>query len=67
MPIFIVQGRYTREAMQGMIARPDDRAAAVSKLMEAVGGRLLSYYVTFGASDFHTVADVPDERAMLTA
>lgn len=67
MPTFIIHGRYSREAMQGMVARPEDRSAAVAALMESVGGRLLAYYVTFGESDFHVTVEAPDERAMLAA
>ncbi|MDB5377714.1 MAG: hypothetical protein JWR00_2160 [Rubritepida sp.] len=66
MPFFIIQGNYSHEAMQGMVAKPEDRAGPVAKLMESVGGRLLSYYITFGASDFHVTVEAPDERAMLS-
>jgi uncharacterized protein with GYD domain len=52
MPIFITQGRYTREAVKGMIIKPEDRADAVSRLFAKGGGRLLSYYVIFGDYDF---------------
>jgi uncharacterized protein with GYD domain len=65
MPTFIIQGRYSREAMRGMVAKPEDRGPAVAKLMESAGGRLISYYMTFGESDFHVVVEAPDERAML--
>jgi uncharacterized protein with GYD domain len=67
MPTFIIQGRYSHEAMRGMVAKPEDRAGAVAKLMESVGGRLLAYYLTFGDSDFHVTVEAPDERAMLAA
>ena len=30
MPIFISQGRFTQDALKGMIAKPEDRAQAVS-------------------------------------
>ena len=29
MPIFITQGRYTRDAIKGMVVSPEDRADAV--------------------------------------
>jgi len=32
MPIYITQGRYTRDAIKGMIIKPEDRADAVSRL-----------------------------------
>jgi len=67
MPIFIIQGRYSHHAIEGMVARSEDRAPALAKLMESVVGRLLAYYVTFGDSDFHVTVEAPDERAMLAA
>jgi len=30
MPIFISQGRYSHDAIKGMIANPEDRAEAAS-------------------------------------
>ena len=44
MPTYISQGRYSREAIQGMIKSPEDRTEAVSKLAQSVGGKLLWYY-----------------------
>ena len=64
MPIFITQGRYTREAIKGMITKPEDRADAVSRLLSKAGGRLLNYYVTFGEYDFLLIADAPSETQM---
>jgi uncharacterized protein with GYD domain len=64
MPIFITQGRYTREAIKGMLTRPEDRADAVAKLFAKGGGRLLNYYVTFGKYDFLLIAEAPSETQM---
>ena len=41
MPTYITQGRYTREAIKGMIVRPEDRAAEVARLLGKGGGRLI--------------------------
>jgi hypothetical protein len=30
MPVFITQGRYTREAIKGMVVKPEDRSDAVA-------------------------------------
>ncbi len=43
--------------------RPSDRAAAVGKLCEAVGGRLESYYWMLGQHDGLVIADLPDSAA----
>jgi uncharacterized protein with GYD domain len=65
MPLYITQGRYTRDAIKGMIVRPEDRADAVSRAMSRVGGRLIGHYVTFGDYDFLTICEAPDETHMM--
>jgi len=67
MPIYITQGRYTRDAIKGMIVKPEDRAEAVSRLLSRVGGRLIGYYVTFGEYDFLTIAEAPGETQIAAA
>jgi uncharacterized protein with GYD domain len=64
MPIFITQGRYTREAIRGMVVKPEDRAEAVSRLLAKAGGRLIGYYLTFGEYDFLVIAEAPGETQM---
>jgi uncharacterized protein with GYD domain len=64
MPIFITQGRYTRDAIKGMIVKPEDRAEALSRHVARAGGRVLSYYMTFGEYDFLTVIEAPGETQM---
>ena len=66
MTTYIVQGRYSTEAIKGMMAKPEDRTAAVAKLFGAAGGKLISYYLTFGEYDFLCVAEAPSEQAALT-
>lgn len=64
MPTFITQGRYTREALKGMVVSPEDRADAVARLLAKVGGRLIGYYLTFGEYDFMVIAQAPGETQM---
>jgi uncharacterized protein with GYD domain len=64
MPIYITQGRYTREAIKGMIVKPEDRADAISRLLSKAGGRLINYYLTFGEFDFLVIAEAPSETQM---
>lgn len=67
MPIFITQGRFTRDAVKGMMMKPEDRAEAVSRLVSKAGGRLIGYYLTFGEYDFLTIAEAPGETQMAAA
>ena len=61
MPIYITQGRYTRDAIKGMIVQPEDRADAVSRLVSKAGGRLIGYYLTFGDTDFMAIVELPSD------
>ena len=38
MAIFITQARFSHEAVKNIVARPEDRFAAVEKLVSAAGG-----------------------------
>jgi uncharacterized protein with GYD domain len=67
MPIYITHGRYTRDAMKAMAAKPEDRAEAVSRIMAKAGGRLIGYYMTFGAYDFLSICEAPGEIQMAAA
>ena len=63
MPIFITQGRFTREYIKGGLAKPEDRHAAISRLCEQAGGKLLNLYFTLGQHDFMVISDIPNAQA----
>ena len=63
MAIFITQGRFTREYIKGGLAKPEDRQAAISRLCEQVGGKLLNLYFTLGQHDFIVISEMPDAQA----
>jgi uncharacterized protein with GYD domain len=63
MPLFITQGRFTHEYMRGGLAKPEDRHAVISGLIEQAGGKLVSLYITLGQYDFLVVSDMPDAKA----
>jgi uncharacterized protein with GYD domain len=67
MPIFITQGRYTREAIAGMVQKPEDRARESKKLVEAAGGKHIASYFTFGEFDFIDIFEAPDPTAIASA
>ena len=61
MPVFITQGRFTQDAMKGMLTKPEDRAEPVRQLLEKSRCKLLGYYMTFGEYDFLIVSEGPDD------
>jgi uncharacterized protein with GYD domain len=66
MSIYVLRGRYSSEALKGMIASPEDREAAIAKIVEKAGGKLLSYYVTFGDDDWLVIIDCPNNEVALS-
>lgn len=67
MPIFITQGRYTQQAIKGLVSKPEDRSEEVRQLFDRAGCRLLSFYITFGEYDFLIICEAPDASAILSA
>src|SRR5262249_16525381 len=67
MPIYISRGRFTSDAVKGMVAKPENREEAVAKLFESVGGRLIGWYLTFGPRDWLVIGEFPDNKAAASA
>ena len=63
MPIYISRGRFTSDAVKGMLAKPENREEAVANLFKSVGGKLIGWYLTFGHHDWMAIAEFPDEKA----
>lgn len=62
MPIYITRGRYSAEAMKGLVANPEDRESMVRRHVESMGGKLLSFYVTLGRYDWMTIVEAPSAK-----
>ena len=67
MSTFIISGNYSYDGIRGMMANPSDREAAVRPLVEGIGGKLVSYYVTTGAHDFQLTVETDDSESILSA
>jgi uncharacterized protein with GYD domain len=67
MPIYISRGRFTSDAVKGMLAKPENREEAVAKLFKSVGGKLIGWYLTFGHHDWMAIGEFPDEKAAASA
>jgi uncharacterized protein with GYD domain len=67
MPIYISRGRFTSEALKGMLAKPENRQEAVAKLFQSVGGKLIGWYLTFGRHDWLAIGEFPNEKAAASA
>ena len=67
MPIYISRGKFTADAVKGMLAKPENREEAVANLFKSVGGKLIGWYLTFGRHDWMVIGEFPDEKAAASA
>ena len=63
MPLYMSQFAYTSEAWAALTQNPEDRSIAIGGLAEAMGGRLVSFYNSFGEYDGVIIFEAPDESA----
>lgn len=60
MPKFLIQARYTPEGIRGLINdSASGRRADVTAAVEAVGGKVESFYYCFGEDDAVVLIDLP--------
>ena len=66
MPYYLFTGRYTGEAIKGMIDQLEDRTEASGALIAAFGGRIDRYFMALGDVDFFLVAEFPNNEAAMS-
>jgi len=55
-----IMGNYTEKAFQGFLKDPNsDRKAVVEKLIQGVGGKMITMDIVRGTYDFCVVAELP--------
>ncbi|MBV8934943.1 MAG: GYD domain-containing protein [Alphaproteobacteria bacterium] len=65
MPIFMYQAAYTPESWAAQLKNPQNRVETVGRqACEAVGGKCLGGWYSFGEYDLMIIADVPDNESM---
>ncbi len=61
MAKYMLKASYTVDGTKGLMKDGGSaRRAAVQKMIEGLGGRLESFYFTFGEPDAFAIVDVPD-------
>jgi uncharacterized protein with GYD domain len=64
MPKYLIQASYTTEGLKGLMKdKGSGRKAAVDKLLASIGGKVESFYYSFGENDVVIIADVPDNAS----
>jgi len=66
MPHYLFRASYTQQGIQGVMKDgAASRVKAVEALAASVGGRILCAYWAFGADDFITIGELPDNAAAM--
>jgi uncharacterized protein with GYD domain len=63
MPLYMTQFAYTTEAWAALIDNPEDRSAPVREVVEAMGGRLIGWYLSMGDYDGLLIYEAPDDAS----
>jgi uncharacterized protein with GYD domain len=63
----VTRGRFTNEFAKRLLDAPEDREPAVRKLIEAAGGKVISFYVTTGDTDFLLISEANEGEDVIAA
>ena len=65
MPLYMYQAAYAPESWSAQLKNPQNRVESVGRqVCEAVGGKLIGGWLSFGEYDLVIIADVPGNEAM---
>ena len=59
MAWYMLRAKLTQSSVQGLVAKPQDRKLAVSKLAKSLGGKLHHYFFSFGKHDVVLILELP--------
>jgi uncharacterized protein with GYD domain len=60
MARYLFQASYTNEAWAAQVSHPQNRMEVIRPVIERLGGRLESAYLSFGDYDVVVIAEMPD-------
>ncbi len=63
----VTRGRFTQDYVKGLLVAPEDREPAVRKVIEAAGGKVISFYFTTGETDFLLISEANEAEAIIAA
>jgi uncharacterized protein with GYD domain len=64
MPLYLTRFSYTPETWARLIQHPEDRRAAATQYIEAVGGKLHGFWYAFWEHDGYNLWEAPDNVSM---
>ena len=66
MPYFLARAKVSKDYMQALVDRPEDRLVSTTRFLKGIGGRLHSYFFSFGDYDIVLLYELPDNVSAAT-
>jgi uncharacterized protein with GYD domain len=63
----VTRGRFSHAGVKALVDAPEDREPAVRKLIEEAGGKVISFYMTTGDTDFLLISEANEAEAVIAA
>ncbi len=64
MPYYMTQVSYNSHSWEAQVKNPEDRSKIIGTLLEAAGGRLISFFYAFGEYDIVLIMETPDNATV---
>ncbi len=64
MPFYLTRFSYTPATWAKLVKNPEDRRAAATRYVEAVGGTMHGFWYAFGEHDAYALYEAPDNASM---
>ncbi len=66
MAKYLIKASYTAEGTKGLVKEGGSgRRATVQKMVEGLGGKLETFYFTYGETDVVLICDLPDAASAI--
>ncbi|MDP6549167.1 MAG: GYD domain-containing protein [Dehalococcoidia bacterium] len=66
MARYMIQASYSSEGIAVLVKDPQDRSAAVRRMIERMGGKLETFDYCFGDYDVVAILELPDNVTMMS-
>ena len=61
----VTRGRFTHDYLKGLLGAPEDLEPVVRKVVEAAGGKVISFYFTTGETDFLLISEANEAESVI--
>jgi uncharacterized protein with GYD domain len=60
MPHYLARAKISKDMINALVSRPEDRLVATTRFLQQIGGRLHNYFFSFGEYDIVLLFELPD-------